>query len=252
MAHHENNKKEKNLYYLNELSDYKIASDDPDVRGWQVKDADNRVIGKVDNLLVNKVTERVVYLDVEVDKSIIEADHDPYGQPANAEVHEFINKDGENHIIIPVGLVSINYDPDYVFTDRINHQTFAETKRFEKGAAVNREYEVVVLESYGRNRDDYDRDANYRSDRRDSDYDRDRNRDYDRDTVRGTVDTDRDTRDFDADRRDRERRDLELNRERDFRDNDVSAGRDRGRIPGDDSFYERREFDDTNYRRRRR
>ncbi len=215
-----NNKKEKNLYYLNELSDYKIASDDPDVRGWQVKDVDNRVIGKVDNLLVNKATERVVYLDVEVDKSIIEADHDPYGQPADSEVHEFINKEGENHIIIPVGLVNINYDPDFVTTDRINHQTFAETKRMEKGSSVNREYEVVVLESYGRNRDDYDRDAHYTSNRRDNDIDRDQNRDYDRD---------RDSN----------------------RDRDVNAG-DRGRIPDDDSFYKRREFDDSNYRRRRR
>lgn len=202
---HDNNRKEKNLYYLNELSDYKVASDDPDVRGWQVKDADNRVIGKVDNLLVNKGTERVVYLDVEVDKSIIEANHDPYGQPANEDVHEFINKEGENHIIIPVGLVNINYDPDYVYTDRINHQTFAETKRYSKGSGnLNREYEVVVLESYSRDRDD---DRNFRDD----DDDRNRNR----------------------------------------RDTDNDLGRDRGRIPDDDSFYKRREFDDSNYRRRR-
>ncbi len=200
----ENNKKEKNLFYLNELSDYKIASDNPDVRGWQVKDADNRVIGKVDNLLVNKSTERVVYLDVEVDKSIIDADHDPYGQPADSDVHGFINKEGENHIIIPVGLVNVNHDPDFVTTNRINHQTFAETKRIEKGSAINREYEVVVLDSYGRERDDYDKDAQYTD--RDNDRDRDR---------------------------------------------DVNAGKDRGRIPDDDSFYKRREFDDSNYRKRR-
>lgn len=156
----------KHLFYLNELSDYKVASDDPDVRGWDVKDSDNRVIGKVDNLLVNKNTERVVYLDVEVDKSIIEADHDPYGKPANGDVHEFINKDGENHIIIPVGLVRVNDDDNFVYTDRINHQTFASTKRMEKGANVNRDYEVVVLNSY---------------DRRDTDTDRDRDRDKDRD-----------------------------------------------------------------------
>lgn len=232
--HENNNKKEKNLYYLNELSDYKIASDDPDVRGWQVKDADNRVIGKVDNLLVNKTTERVVYLDVEVDKSIIEANHDPYGQPANADVHEFINKDGENHIIIPVGLVNINYDPDYVITDKINHQTFAETKRFQKGSVVNREYEVVVLDSYGRNRENYDRDAHYTSTRRDDDFDRDRER-----------------RDYDADRgRDRRVDDLDRDRDRETRDGDLYAGRDKGRLT-DEEFYKRREFDDTNYRRRR-
>ena len=142
--------KEKVLYYLSELSDYKIASKDPDVRGWDVKDSDNRVIGKVDDLLVNKQREQVVYLDVDVDKTIIEANHDPYGTPANAEVHEYLNKDGENHIIIPVGLVSLNEDQKFVFTDRINHQTFSETKRIRKGSDIDRHYEINVLESYDR------------------------------------------------------------------------------------------------------
>ena len=80
----------KHLYYLNELSDFKVDSDDPDVRGWIVKDVDNRTVGKVDNLLVSKEKKRVLYLDIEVDKSIIDANHDPYGKPSS-EVHEFIN-----------------------------------------------------------------------------------------------------------------------------------------------------------------
>lgn len=151
---------DKHLFYLNELSDYKVSSDDPDVRGWKVKDVDNRVIGKVDNLLVNKNTERVVYLDVEVDKSIIEAKHDPYRSPVNdgEGVHEFINKDGEEHLIIPIGLVKLNKNDKFVYTDKVNHKTFAQTKRMKKGSKVNREYEKAVLASY-------DRDTNSSSDR---------------------------------------------------------------------------------------
>lgn len=168
MANNNNNNREnkdyndnKHLFYLHELSDYKVASDDPDVRGWDVKDSNNRVIGKVDNLLVNKDSNRVVYLDVEVDKSILDANHEPYGKPASGDVHEFVNKEGENHIIIPIGLVSINDDDNFVYTDRINHDTFASTKRIKKGANVNRDYEVVVLNSYDRNREtDRDRDFN--------------------------------------------------------------------------------------------
>ncbi|MDQ6890962.1 MAG: PRC-barrel domain-containing protein [Bacteroidota bacterium] len=67
--------KNKNLYYLHELSGYKVADDYPDVRDWKVEDANGRLVGKVDGLLVNKTAERVVYLDVEVDKSIIEEGH---------------------------------------------------------------------------------------------------------------------------------------------------------------------------------
>ena len=143
---------EKNLYYLHELSDYKVESDDPDVRGWEIRDADGREVGKVDNLLVNKEKQKVVYLDVEVDESLIEADHKPYAKPAKDEVHEFINKNGENHLIIPIGLASLNTDEKYVYTDRIKHRTFAETKRIENGATIDRGYEIVVLESYNRDR----------------------------------------------------------------------------------------------------
>lgn len=163
---------EKHLHNLNELSDYKVASDDPDVRGWEVRDANNKVIGKVENLLVNKEAKRVVYLDVEVDKTIIDAKHDPYGRPANHDVREFINKDGENHVIIPVGMVTLDRDNKFVSSTAVDHRTFAETKRYQKGSPLNREYEVIVLDSYTRDRKnekmdyekDYDDDRFYERD----------------------------------------------------------------------------------------
>src|SRR5690606_21653394 len=142
----------KHLYYLHELSDYKVADGYPDVRGWDVKDFDNRVIGKVDNLLVNKDSQRVVYLDIEVDKSIIDAKHDPYGRPSNSEVKEFVNKDGENHIILPIGMVDLTSDSNYVYTDIIDYKTFSETKRIRKGDNVGRNYERMVMSSYDRKR----------------------------------------------------------------------------------------------------
>ena len=148
--------KEKHLYYISELKDYKIKKNDPDIRGWVVKDLDNRIIGKVDNLLVNKELEKVVYVDVNVDQSIIDANHDPYAASATSEVREFINKEGENHIIIPIGLISLNRDEKYAFSESINYQTFAETKRYRSGTPISREYEHHVLGSYKRRHDDRD------------------------------------------------------------------------------------------------
>ena len=207
----------RNLFYLHELSDYKVASKDPDVRGWDVKDADNRVIGKVDNLLVNKRKDRVVYLDVEVDETIIEANHDPYGRPANAEVHEFINKDGENHLIIPVGLVRLNEDQKFVYTDSINHQTFSETKRMEKGQVVDRQYETVVMESYDRFGDPDQR-----------------KRELEQEKKFETRPDDSYQEDYRSEETKRKREDL-----------------DRDPDSDDDFFYDRKEFDDSHFRRRR-
>ena len=140
--------KNKNLYYLHDLSDYKVADDYADVRDWEVIDADKRTIGKVDGLLVNKEAERVVYLDIEVDKSLIEAGHQTYTNPANKGVHEFLNKDGENHLIIPIGMVTLDVDNKKVHSKQIDYTTFAKTKRFKKGDDLERSYELMVLPHY--------------------------------------------------------------------------------------------------------
>lgn len=140
----------KHLYNLNELKDYKIKHNDPDIRGWILKDRDNRTVGKVENLLVNKELEKVVYVDIEVDQSIIDANHDPYSPHHDPALHEFINEEGENHIIIPIGLIHLNRENKYVYTESINYATFAETKRYRSGTEISREYERHVLGSYNR------------------------------------------------------------------------------------------------------
>lgn len=229
----DNNKNDKrHLHYLDELSDYKVASDDPDVRGWEVKDADNRVVGKVDNLLVNKEREKVVYLDIEVDKSIIEANHEPYAKSSSG-THEFINKEGENHLIIPVGHVRLNEDEKFVYTDKINHRTFAETKRKERGANVDREYEVVVLESYNRERPESDTRTKTSTER--------------------TTTTNRDVEGRTTEKRvtDKEVQGTRTTEDRTTDRNVEGRKTTENRADEDDSFYEREDFDRTNYRQKR-
>ena len=139
--------KNKNLVYLDELSGYKVASDYPDIKGWDVWDADNRVIGKVDRLLVNKVAERVVYIDVEVDHTIIEEGHDPYAGDGSG-VREFLNKDGDNHLIIPIGLIIIDEENKIVHSAQINHKSFSKVPRFRSGSEINPDYEASVYRNY--------------------------------------------------------------------------------------------------------
>ncbi len=140
--------KNKDLYHLHDLSGYKVADEYADVRDWEVIDADNRTIGKVDSLLVSKQAERVVYLDVEVDKALIEAGHETYATPANEGVHEFLNADGDSHLIIPIGMVTLDEDNKKVHSNQIDYTTFANTKRFKKGDNLERSYELMVLPHY--------------------------------------------------------------------------------------------------------
>ncbi|MGI8634710.1 MAG: PRC-barrel domain-containing protein [Segetibacter sp.] len=138
----------KNLCYLHELSDYEVASGYTDVRGWKVKDGSGQIVGEVEGLLVNKAAKRVVYLDVEVDNAIIEQGHKVYATPANEGVHEFLNKDGEDHLIIPIGMANLNDDDNEVYCDNISSETFSKAKRYSKGSDIDRKYETVLYAYY--------------------------------------------------------------------------------------------------------
>jgi hypothetical protein len=141
--------KERNLYRLDELSDYKIASNYSDVRGWKIVDADNRTIGKIDNLWVNKDMQRVVYLDVNLDKGLIDdSRNEVHDAIANENGREFIYKDGDSHIIIPIGSVSINKDTKIVMANSIGYDTFRNTSRYNRQHNFDRDYERNVLKSY--------------------------------------------------------------------------------------------------------
>ena len=147
------NKENKTLFYLEELGDYKVADDQKDVRGWKVKDIDNRVIGEVNSLLVNKNTERVVYLDVELDETILNVNHEPFSAKAKDGIHEFVNEDGENHVIIPIGLANLDLDNKVVSTTSINSDTFSKSIRFYKDSRIYWDYDSLILRTYTRPED---------------------------------------------------------------------------------------------------
>lgn len=141
--------KDRNLYRLDELSDYKIASNYSDVRGWKIVDADNRTIGTIDNLWVNKDMKRVVYLDVKADKALIEDSRNViHDAISNENTDEFIYKDGDSHVIIPIGSVSINKDTKIVMANGIGYDTFRNTSRYNRQSNFNRDYERRVMKSY--------------------------------------------------------------------------------------------------------
>jgi len=154
--------KDKNLYRLDELSDYKIASNYSDVRGWKIVDAENHTIGKIDNLWVNKDMQRVVYLDVKLDKKLLDDQRNEVRNViANDSGKEFIYKEGDSHIIIPIGSVNINTDTKIVMANSIGYDTFRNTSRYNTQQNFDREYERRVMKSYY---PDNDRGSGYDSD----------------------------------------------------------------------------------------
>ncbi len=137
-----------NLQYLSELSDYTVADNDKDIRGWGVKDPSGKNIGKVTDLVVNKELVRVVYLVMEAHPSVLASGVEPFRTEAYVDDEQFNDQEGKNHLLIPIGKVELDEDNEIVKTD-ISQDVIFRTKRIRKGEPIERSYENLVLETYG-------------------------------------------------------------------------------------------------------
>ena len=93
--------------------------------------------------------QRVVYLDVKVDKTLIEdSRNEVHDTIAHENGREFIYKEGDSHLIIPIGSVNINKDTKIVLANGISYDTFRRTGRYNIQDNFDRNYERSILRSY--------------------------------------------------------------------------------------------------------
>jgi len=59
-----------------------------------------------------------------------------------------MHKDGDDHLIIPVGMVTLDEDNKTGCANEIDYKTFAKAGRFSKGKPVEREYEITLMRHY--------------------------------------------------------------------------------------------------------
>ena len=117
-----------NLHRLKDLDDYKVASDDPDVRGWSVISGDNENIGKVDELIVdtNRMKVRYLVVDVKEDFAIDKNDH---------------------YLLIPIGAARLHEKNNDVI---VSNLTTINTKSYPvyRGNDITRDYERSIRKFY--------------------------------------------------------------------------------------------------------
>jgi hypothetical protein len=113
---------------LGQLDDYRVAQDDPDVRGWEVLASDGRKIGEVDELLVDTNAMKVRYLDVDVDDGVI--------------------GDGmDRHVLIPIGYARLERDRDCVMVDGLAAADLQGLPSYDQGP-LTRDFESSVRTSF--------------------------------------------------------------------------------------------------------
>lgn len=112
---------------LDDLPDFKVADDDPDVRGWDVLASDGQKVGEVHELLVDTSAMRVKYLDVAVDDGLS------------------TGKDA--HVLVPIGTARLDDDEDRVLMPTLASSRITALPAYRRGE-LSRDYENRVLASF--------------------------------------------------------------------------------------------------------
>lgn len=86
---------------LSNLSDFEVADNSPDVRGWKVQSLDGRTIGKVDDLIVDTSLMKARYL-------LVDLDHDAGSRGRT---------DSDRHVLVPVDRADVDDSERHVRLD---------------------------------------------------------------------------------------------------------------------------------------
>ena len=117
------------LRRLCDLTDFEVADGNPDVRGWTVRGNDGQALGTVFELIVDPEILKVRYLDIELD--------------ARFQIKEY-----ENHILLPIGVASLDADGDNVFVPALNAESVLHYPPYVE-IQVTRTYETAMMRALG-------------------------------------------------------------------------------------------------------
>ena len=117
------------LRRLRDLTDFEVADDNPDVRGWTVRGSDGQALGTVFELIVDPEVLKVRYLDIELD--------------ARFQIKEY-----ENHILLPVGVAALDAEGDNVFVPALNAESVLRYPPYVE-IQITRTYETAMMHALG-------------------------------------------------------------------------------------------------------
>jgi hypothetical protein len=97
------------LRRLRDLPTFELVAGDPDPRGWAVRGRDGHAFGTVDELLVDLVSQRVLYLNVVLETGL------PGIPPPGPHT--------DQRILLSLSVVNLDTDGNSVFITALNRDT---------------------------------------------------------------------------------------------------------------------------------
>jgi len=105
------NMKHRRLQEL-DRSDFEIVKDEPDIRGWDVKNSSGQKIGEVEELIVDAQQKKVRYMVVDLDDNELKLDH--------------------HKVLVPIGLAELDREDDDVILPNVNAEHFNSLPDYDK------------------------------------------------------------------------------------------------------------------------
>jgi len=116
------------LVPLSNLKDFKVAKDNPDVRGWRIVGADGESLGMVKDLIVDPQEMKARYLSVVADRKFFNTDDDPY-------------------MLVPIGAAALDKKGRKIFVSHIDSKTIGNYPVYP-GGPIPEDYEYSVREAF--------------------------------------------------------------------------------------------------------
>ncbi len=123
------NMKHRRLQEL-DRSDFAITKGDPDIRGWDVKNATGQKIGEVEELILDAQQQKVRYMVVELDDDELDLEDD-------------------KKVLIPIGLAELDKDDDDVLLPGITPEQLRSLPAYDRDS-LDDEAERQVCAALGR------------------------------------------------------------------------------------------------------
>ncbi len=97
-------------------SDYEVATGEPDIRGWDVRDETSKHIGEVEDLIFDPQARKVRYMVVKVDKEY--------------------DKQSNRNVLVPIGLAELHRTDDDAFLQGVTPEKIAALPQYD-GTVTN-------------------------------------------------------------------------------------------------------------------
>lgn len=122
--------RDERLVALSTMKKFRVAKGESDIRGWDVVTRDHKKIGDIHELIVDPVSLKVRYLDIALDRKLLET------------------RD-KTHILVPIAGATLDDDDNRVYIDNISAAEIEAIPPYDHRPIV-REYEMMLINAFNR------------------------------------------------------------------------------------------------------